>query len=239
MIPLLNQGAVGLKQAADEAVRFGIVLSKDMTDSAEAFNDNLTRMHKIGDGLIIQLTSQMLPALEELSRRLVATAGDGDVMKAAADIIMKTLSFLSIEIAEVVIRISSLGAEWVAFKNLMNAVGWDEIKKAWADWGDTSERTEQRIRDLRQSYTDFWTVVSENGTSVWAKEITSIQNMTNELGRLMQTWGKVAAPILQSGDAAEKAARRSTIFSMRRPSRAPTWKRSCRPSARPKARMKG
>ncbi|MGP1667127.1 MAG: hypothetical protein ACTS5I_14735, partial [Rhodanobacter sp.] len=44
LIPLLNLGARGLRDNADEARRFGIVISTEAAKAAEEFNDNLTKL---------------------------------------------------------------------------------------------------------------------------------------------------------------------------------------------------
>jgi hypothetical protein len=41
MIPMLNQGAEGIRKAADEAERLGLVLSEETAKAAEQFNDNV------------------------------------------------------------------------------------------------------------------------------------------------------------------------------------------------------
>lgn len=80
MIPLLNAGRDGLKEAAHEAELFGIVIDSKTSKAAEAFNDNLTRLGKVKEGIVTILTAKMLPALQSLSDRLVQSAKDSDVV---------------------------------------------------------------------------------------------------------------------------------------------------------------
>lgn len=75
LIPLLNEGSAGLAELYAEAEQLGIVLDEETGRAAEAFNDNLTRMGVIKDGLITKITAGMLPSLVNLSNALVVAAG--------------------------------------------------------------------------------------------------------------------------------------------------------------------
>lgn len=71
MIPLLNGGGGALREMAAEADRFGLTISERTGKAAEAFNDNITRMHAALSGLTIQLMAALAPAFETFSRILV------------------------------------------------------------------------------------------------------------------------------------------------------------------------
>jgi hypothetical protein len=61
---LFRDGAAGLREAGDEAERFGLVLSTKAGRDAEEFNDNLTRISESLRGLGVQAVG---PALEGLN----------------------------------------------------------------------------------------------------------------------------------------------------------------------------
>lgn len=79
LIPLLNQGAAGLKSAADEADRLGLTVSTKAAKAAEDFNDNLTRLSKGASSLGIAIATEALPALVKITDQLrdAATAAGG------------------------------------------------------------------------------------------------------------------------------------------------------------------
>ena len=74
MIPLLNSGKTGLQQMADEANRLGVVIDTQTAKSAEAFNDNLTRLGAAAGGMVTQITAALAPTLEKLSQWAVDVA---------------------------------------------------------------------------------------------------------------------------------------------------------------------
>jgi hypothetical protein len=79
LIPLLKDGSRGLKEAGAEADAFGVTVSTQAGQQAEAFNDNLTRLTKTVEGFKIELFSGLIPQLDNLVTRLLAAgrAADG------------------------------------------------------------------------------------------------------------------------------------------------------------------
>jgi hypothetical protein len=71
LIPLLNQGAAGLKANADEARRFGIVISGEAAKAAEEFNDNLTRISEAGRGFKMAVANDILPWLSRMIEQFI------------------------------------------------------------------------------------------------------------------------------------------------------------------------
>ena len=91
LIPLIKDGSQGLRDAGDEAARFGQVVSTEAGQQAEQFNDNLTRMALYVRGVGNAVAQDLLPDLIELSNRFLDGATEGDKMaetaKGLADII--------------------------------------------------------------------------------------------------------------------------------------------------------
>lgn len=71
LIPLLNSGASGFKEAADEAERFGNVVSDKASKESERFNDNLTRLNAISEGWTITLAEKLLPTLNGIVEKII------------------------------------------------------------------------------------------------------------------------------------------------------------------------
>ena len=82
LIPLLNQGADGIKRMTDEAAAFGVVFSGEAGKAAEEFNDNLDKLQKSGAGLAISLANDMLPGLNELTTVMANAAKQGGITAA-------------------------------------------------------------------------------------------------------------------------------------------------------------
>lgn len=64
LIPFLNQGSKGFRDAADEAKRFGLIVGDDAAKQAAEFNDTITRIKAIVSGLGLTLARDLLPYFE-------------------------------------------------------------------------------------------------------------------------------------------------------------------------------
>lgn len=83
LIPLLNEGRGGIKAMADEARRFGIVISADTAKKAEEFNDTLKKISLTGQAFYLQVAEALLPTLQNLAQWFLdfKTKGGGDSVK--------------------------------------------------------------------------------------------------------------------------------------------------------------
>lgn len=108
LIPLLKDGAAGLREAGEEADAFGVTLSTQAGQNAERFNDNLTRLAASARGLAMSLTAELLPTLNDLIERFLSARAAGigfaDALDIAANI--KGFGTLDEKIAEVQRRLN-------------------------------------------------------------------------------------------------------------------------------------
>lgn len=71
---LFKDGADSVKAMRNEVSELGFAFDEDFATGAEAFNDNIARLKKGGQGLLLQFLQPMLPVLLELSNELVKVA---------------------------------------------------------------------------------------------------------------------------------------------------------------------
>jgi hypothetical protein len=77
MVPLLAQGSRGLKDAMEEARRFGVVVNAEASAAAEKFNDNLTRLGTLAQGLKISLTNDLVQGLGNATEAFLKANREG------------------------------------------------------------------------------------------------------------------------------------------------------------------
>lgn len=68
LVPLLSGGSSALKDMADEAARFGKVVTEDAAKAAAEFNDNLARMTAAADMATRRIGEALIPVLGSVSR---------------------------------------------------------------------------------------------------------------------------------------------------------------------------
>jgi hypothetical protein len=70
LIPMMNNGAKGLKDMADESDRLGNTISTETAKAAEQFNDNLTRMSTALGGIARTMAGPVIQALADFTNGL-------------------------------------------------------------------------------------------------------------------------------------------------------------------------
>lgn len=195
MIPLLNQGADALRSMMNEADQLGIVITDRTAKAAEAFNDNLTRLGKVKDGIILKITEHLLPGLESMSNSLVDVAKNTNFAASVGD----TLSSWLVSSAALVIRLSSLYERFTAnllvLRNVISLVASGELIAAMDAFRAGADATRVAFEGVNAQvaalYERFTTVPI--GQSMWGGASTE------------DAAKKLAAPAIQSAQKISEA----------------------------------
>lgn len=162
LIPLLNGGRAGLEEMMREAEALGIVIDTKTAKAAEAFNDNLTRLARVKDGIITQITARMVPALQQLSQVMIDAAKNSSLMQSAADGITAVLKgAINAGIATVTV-FQRLGAELSAFWKMVSAPNWEEMKAGYRAWQSEGTQTAITLGALNENIRKFWADAEAN-----------------------------------------------------------------------------
>ena len=179
LIPMLNSGRSGLEEMRKEAERLGIVIDGNAAKAAERFNDNISRLQKIGQGWINEIATQALPILDAFTQQMWALSTETDVMGGNAEGLQKqkvsewaktaTLSIAALAdiVYTLAVGISSLGS---TFDSLTSGAAL-RYQQAVRTMGNltldlfaivTPDETTRRLRmDLERAYTDAYNVAIE------------------------------------------------------------------------------
>jgi lambda family phage tail tape measure protein len=76
IIPFLNQGREGITALMEEAQRLGLVMSEDVARASEVFNDNLTRLSAIFEGVQRQIGAATIPVLADFTEQVILAQGE-------------------------------------------------------------------------------------------------------------------------------------------------------------------
>ncbi len=194
LIPLLNEGRKGLKDAADEASRFGLIVSNDAAKSAQEFNDNLKRLSAIMEGVLIKITAGLVNELVSLSAALVAVANNGTTTQVIADAIGVTLRAVAVAAVVVTTDLSALAGTIKLLVDVSSAI-------AGGDFG--------KLPGIFTAYKDAALAAGAQSVETIKNLIglgASAQPVVDELGKLVKSLDdlgkqKVDAPILKTKDA--------------------------------------
>lgn len=78
LIPLLNQGRVGIEALKGEALALGAVYDGQVAKAAGEFNDNLKKIGLAAEGAAVQLAGPLITSLAKLSTAYINSKKDGD-----------------------------------------------------------------------------------------------------------------------------------------------------------------
>ena len=67
LIPTLNNGRDGIEAMRTEAESLGAIIGTDFANQSAAFNDNVTRMQTMTDGLAVSIGNALIPKINELT----------------------------------------------------------------------------------------------------------------------------------------------------------------------------
>jgi hypothetical protein len=168
MIPLLSGGAEAFRELTKEADKFGGVISQGVLNSAENFNDNLSRLERTAHGAGAQLTAGMLPALQTISQAFVdaTTTGDGFVSTGAK------LGEMLLNITGIALK---LGATFEAAGILIGAMGdvladkangFEILKAAKTRVDELGEATNRTLAKMRTDFQTFTGNVNESNEAL-------------------------------------------------------------------------
>ena len=144
LIPMLNAGRDGINEMMQEADRLGIVLDTNTAKAAEAFNDNMARLGRVWDGLVMKLTAELLPALETLAENMMDFANNhGDLVQQAAERIGETFQWVARQAAKLVGGIRGIKAEIASLAEVGSALADFDFAGARDAWNRGQEAAVQ------------------------------------------------------------------------------------------------
>lgn len=82
MIPMLNQGAEGLRKMKEEAQRLGLVMTDETAKAAEQFNDNMRAVKAAAEGAAQVMFTEAAPSFLRVSEAMKEAAIEGGILHA-------------------------------------------------------------------------------------------------------------------------------------------------------------
>lgn len=124
LLPLFSGGAAGIREAREEAERFGLALTNEQGRNVEAMNDAFTRAQQAIAGVVQQVVAYLAPAIESVTTQfsdLVGSVGGANIGQAIGEALLQGARFLA-EIGDSVIAnfgsvfqyLSDVGGQWNA-----------------------------------------------------------------------------------------------------------------------------
>lgn len=191
LIPLLNSGADGLEEMTDQARELGLTFDGETGRAAEAFNDNLSRLSAVKQGLVTRITVELLPSLERLSERFFESAKSAENLDRVA-------------------RIASTGVKLLATAGVIVTGVFNAVGEALGGVGAVIVQLvqgnfSQAFDIANNATTDFFN--NFNGTvgavaDIWDEAAGNIAEDSED------TATKIAAPVIKAAEKVDREAQR-------------------------------
>ncbi len=150
LIPMFNAGADGLAAMMAEADALGITLDEKTGKAAEAFNDNLTRIGRVSDGLLLKISAHLLPVLELLSEKFLAVANNGELIERMSSGVVSALSFMSNEVAQLSLLSARLSAEFTGVTEAFGRLKSGDFSGAWSAFQAGQEKSVEMAANMKK-----------------------------------------------------------------------------------------
>lgn len=105
LLPLFAGGADGIRQAREQADRFGLALTNVQGTNVEEMNDSFTLVQKAVEGIVTQITANLAPAVTAINEAFtdfVSGFGGANIGQAIADGILNGADYL-VQVADYII----------------------------------------------------------------------------------------------------------------------------------------
>jgi len=170
LIPLLNGGSAGIRDATAELRAFGGIVTPKAAEAAEAFNDNLSKLKTASGGVFTQLAEKLLPSLVDVTQAFVDAAKQKDTQDAMVEFAGNAAIAFAVfgeSIVGVVKALAAFGGSVEVVINDLQAVatfpGLLASKQEKADYARFLEERAATLKKAGERYTDL---INYNGTAV-------------------------------------------------------------------------
>lgn len=161
LIPLLNAGQFGLMEMADEAERLGIVIDTNTGKRAEVFNDTLTRLHAIFKGMVTQIMSGALPAMQALADSFYNAGGESGRLQIIVDAAVWSFKALASVGIVVIDTFRSLGETIMGIQDAASMAFNSDLTGAWTRLGQIAKRNDEIFAKTNADIEAIWSNVAK------------------------------------------------------------------------------
>jgi lambda family phage tail tape measure protein len=130
LIPLLNEGADGVKKMTDRAAELGLVMKDSTIAQLTLFNDSLDEIRKTSEGLRNKLIEGLAPALAGIAKTIADASSVSDAWVAVGKKLGEIFVAVSLDINTVItdIQIMALAVRSLASLDALKAFGTERQK---------------------------------------------------------------------------------------------------------------
>ncbi|MEN8819905.1 MAG: phage tail tape measure protein [Abyssibacter sp.] len=162
LIPMLNQGADGIRAMQQEARDLGLEINTNTAIQAEQFNDTLTRLRSVGTGFSNALAANLLPTLNNVAGSLFETTQQSDAMSQSAEVLgnfVRVLASGGLIVKGVFDRVANTIAKSAA---VIASIASGEFRQAWNIIQDDTGSLRNELDEVFSGIEALWDTTAGN-----------------------------------------------------------------------------
>jgi len=179
MIPILNEGKTGIQRLADEAAKYGVVLSSSTAAAADRFNDNMKRIASVSQGLINSFTSGLVPALADMTDNISGSASALEKFKIAGESVAGVIITIANTGMTLAQSVSSLIDTISTGSNQLYLLTTMQLKEAGNAGDEYAKRQSKSWTDLAATLQKNWDAMNNTGQVGAAKTRKNLEDISD------------------------------------------------------------
>lgn len=146
-IPILDKGAKGYKELADQAAAAGAIIDGPTAEAAKKFTEKLNLLKiTLVDGLGAQVEKQLLPTMNALADDFNTTGKAAGALVPIANVIVGAFKAIASIGIEAGVEIKTLGDSFTALQNIGAAILKGNLSQAVQLWKDSNAQNAATIK---------------------------------------------------------------------------------------------
>lgn len=218
MIPMLNEGAEGLKHMQEMADRLGLTFDQKVVDQAGEFNDTMDLLGLAAQGTGRQVAATLLPTLQALAGSFLEFIKNGDgVRKTAAAIgeVFKVLYTAGVAIVTMFNAVGKIIGASMALVVTNVTTSLTALKQGImgdyaAAWKTITTGGQGAANILRDAYSDVKADLSDAGKAISSAWSTAGNESVSAMAAIVGKGSVVTASAAEAAKDAAKAAKEQT-----------------------------
>lgn len=200
MIPLLNQGAAGLREMDELARELGLTIDDETGKQAEKFNDTLDSIGKAMLGMATQASAALLPSLNAIAGAFLETFTEGGRLQGGIEVLDAGLKIL----------VTTAAGGMEAFNVLGKFIGGIGAAAAQMLGGGGRDGAAAALRAMMDDIKKGVGKTADTINSTWSGAASGLAEKSAEMARKQREAAEAAAALekklLAQSEAAKKAA---------------------------------
>jgi len=195
LLPVLNEGSKAITEQKDQMKALGLEINANTVAAALKTQKEFDKLNKIWDGIVLQLTAGMLPALQDVSGSLLQVAKDAKGMEDTQNVLNSVIRFGTDELLRFSLGVQRAGVELIGLKEAGKLIFSGEFSKAWELLKKNGEDTDAAFAALNARLAKTPPPETEKGLVDMNEVLSVVQQNLDAINRV-----KISAPAIPLGD---------------------------------------